>query len=159
MNNTDASARLPFRLAIAGLVAGAAAHVLAYAGGPAWMVWLGAPPSIVASRAAGSWPALVGTLGIAVVLLVLALACWVPARTTVHRLGLALLALLFVLRGLLVLPYWAGLRAWRTPIGHFVVRGESFAAGSLVVLAIGLLVAGGLFATRPHRFISSRADP
>ncbi|SFJ78446.1 hypothetical protein SAMN03159338_2314 [Sphingomonas sp. NFR04] len=159
MNSTDASARLPFRLASAGLAAGAAAHVLAFAVGPAWMVWLGAPPSIVASRAAGSWPAPVGTLGITVVLLALAIACWMPARTIVHRLGLALLALLFVLRGLLVLPYWAGLRDWRTPIGHFVVRGESFAAGSLVVLAIGLLVAGGLLCARPHRFISSRANP
>lgn len=123
------------------------------------MAWLGAPRSTVASRMAGSWPALAGTLGIAVVLLGFAVACRMPARTTVHRLILALLALLFVLRGLLVLPYWAGLRDWRTPIGHFVVRGESFAAGSLVVLAIGLLVAGGLFATRPHRLISSRADP
>jgi len=77
----------------------------------------------------------------------------------VHRAALGALALLFILRGLLVLPYWAGLRDLRTPFGHFVILGGSFAAGSIVVLAIGLLVAGGLRGSRPHRITSSRANP
>ncbi|WP_168846601.1 hypothetical protein [Sphingomonas sp. S2M10] len=159
MTNTPVLGVRLFRLAAFGLVAGAAAHLLAYAGGPAWMAWLGAPPSIIASRIAGTWPALAGTLGIAVLLLGLAAACCAPASGAAHRLLLAALALLFILRGLLVLPYWAGLHGLRTPIGRFVLLGDSFAAGSLVVLAIGLLLAGGLGASRPGRLISSPANP
>ncbi len=158
MSNTQDPARLAFRLACLGLVFGAAVHLLAYWGGPAWMAWLGAPPSVVASRVAGTWLALIGTLLIAAALAGLAALCWAPVRSALHRAALAGLAGLFVLRGLLVLPYWAGQQDWRTPIGHFVVTGGSFAAGSLVVLAIGLLVAGGLLATRPSRLTSSRAD-
>lgn len=159
MSNTRVSGDLAFRVAGLGLFLGAAAHLLAYWAGPIWIAWIGAPPSIVASRAAGSWPALAGTLVIAGALAGLAALCWIPARGGVHRGALGALAVLFVLRGLLVLPYWVGLRDLRTPLGHFAILGGSFAAGSLVVLAIGLLVAGGLLATRPQPLTSSPADP
>lgn len=159
MNNTQEAGRRAFGAASAGLVAAAAAHLLAYGGGAGWMAWLGAPPSIVASRAAGSWPALAGTLAIMGVLLLLAGACRVPVRNLPHRALLTATALLFVARGLLVLPYWAGVREWRTPLGRFVVSGDSFAAGSLVVLVLGLLVAGGLLASPRPRITSSPASP
>lgn len=159
MNNTLGAGRIAFGLASLGLLFGAAVHVFAWWAGPDWMAWLGAPPSVVASRAAGGWPALLGTLILAGGLAALAALCWIPARGGMHRLALGVLALLFFARGLLVLPYWAGLRNLRTPFGHFVISGGSFAPGSLVVLAIGLLVVGGLLGTRPHRLTSSRADP
>ncbi|WP_040598541.1 hypothetical protein [Sphingomonas elodea] len=159
MDNTRLSGRLPFLLASLGLLFGAAVHLFAYRAGPAGMAWLGAPPSVVTSRAAGSWPALIGTLIPVAALAGLAILCWIPARTRVRRIALGALAFLFVLRGLLVLPYWAGLRDLRTPFGHFVLLGDAFVPGSLVVLAIGLMVAGGLLGTRPPDLTSSRADP
>ena len=159
MNNTQKPGRLAFRFACLGLVFGAAIHLFAYWAGPNWMTWLGAPPSIVMARAAGGFPALAGTLLIASGLTVLALLCWIPVRGAAHRLALWALALLFLARGLLILPYWAGLRALHTPLGHFVIRGDSFAAGSLIVFAIGALVAGGLLGTRSQSVTSWRADP
>lgn len=159
MSNTLGAGCLAFGFASLGLLFGATVHLFAWWAGPDWLAWLGAPPSVVASRAAGSWPALLGTLILAGGLVALAALCWIPARGDMHRMALAVLALLFVARGLLVLPYWAGLRDLHTPFGHFVILGGSFAPGSLVVLAIGLLVAGGLLCTRPHRLTSSRADP
>jgi len=159
MNNTQVSGRLAFGLAGIGLAFGAAVHLAAYAAGPAWMAWLGVPPVVLASRAAGTWLAPAGTMLIAGLLLGLAALCRVPAQGRLHRAALAGIAGLFVLRGLLVLPYWAGLRDLRTPIGRFVILGDSFAAGSLLVLAIGLLMAAGLVATRRQPLTSSRADP
>lgn len=159
MNNTHSADRLAFRMASHGLLFGAAAHLFAWWAGPDWVAWLGAPPSVVASRAAGSWPALVGTLILAGGLVALAALCWIPARSGLHRLALGVLALLFVARGLLVLPYWAGLRDLHTSFGHLVLQGGAFPSGSLLVLAIGALVAGGLLATRPRPLTSSRADP
>ncbi|OAN65952.1 hypothetical protein [Sphingomonas sp. TDK1] len=159
MGNTPAAGVLAFRLARLSLLVGAGIHLLAYWGGPAWMAWLGAPPSIVAARAAGGWSAPIGTLAIAAALAGLAVACLPPVSQRPRRAVLAAVAVLFVLRGLIVLPYWAGQRDWRTPLGHFVVRGDWFAAGSLAALAIGLLLAGGLIATRPRRLTSWRAGP
>ncbi|WP_294335126.1 hypothetical protein [uncultured Sphingomonas sp.] len=145
MSDTLGADRRALRLASLGLLFGAAVHLFAWWAGPAWMAWLGAPPSAIASRAAGSWPALVGTLILAGGLVALAVLCWIPVRGTMHRLA----------RGLLVLLYWAGLRDLHTPFGNFVILGGAFAPGSMVVLAIGLLVAGGLFGTRPHHLTSS----
>lgn len=159
MSNTQGSGPVAFGLAGSALAFGAAIHLAGYEAGPAWMAWLGAPPIVLASRAAGTWLAPIGTLLIAGMLLGLAALCRVPARGWLHRATLAGIAGLFVLRGLLVLPYWAGLRALRTPVGRFVILGDSFTAGSLLVLAIGLLLAGGLAATRRQPLTSSRADP
>lgn len=117
------------------------------------MAALGAPPSIVASAAAESWPALLGTLAVAALLMGLALCCVLAgkrtARSVLLRRVLAVVAVVFLARGLLVLPFVvAGQREWRTPIGRIVVTGDWFAAGSLIVLAIGALMILGVYQTR-----------
>jgi hypothetical protein len=154
------STRLPsawaFDFAATGLVAGAMVHLAAWSGGPRWMAALGAPPSIVASAAAGSWPALLGTLAITALLIGLALCCVLATRRTVksvllHRVA-ALVAVIFLARGLLIVPFVvAGQREWRTPIGKIIVTGDWFAAGSLVVLTIGALMALGVYQTRSQQ--------
>lgn len=154
------STRMPsawaFHFAATGLVAGAVVHLTAWLGGPRWMAALGAPPSIVASAAAGSWPALLGTLAIVALLIGLALCCFLAAartaRSALLRPILALASVIFVARGLLVVPFVvAGQREWRTPIGKIIVTGDWFAAGSLVVLAIGTLMALGVYQIRSEQ--------
>lgn len=149
MSSTHTPSAWAFHLAAAGLVAGAVVHLAAWLGGPRWMAALGAPPSIVASAAAGSWPALLGTLAIVALLIGLALCCFLAAAKTARldllRPILALASVIFVARGLLVVPFVvAGQRDWRTPIGKIIVTSDWFAAGSLIVLAIGTLMALGV---------------
>ena len=153
MNNTHRPGARALDLAALGLLAGALVHVAAWVAGPAWVAALGAPPSIVASAAAGGWAAALGTLAIAALLTGLALCCLAVARgkgaLAIQRAVLALFGAIFLVRGLLVLPFlFTGQRDWRTPIGHFIVTGPWFAAGSLVVLAIGLLMLTGLRQSR-----------
>lgn len=145
-----------FDLAATGLIAGAMVHLAAWLGDPRWVAALGAPPSIVASAAAGSWPALLGTLAVVTWLISLALCCFLAARMAGRliflRGVLALVAVVFLARGLLVVPFvMAGQREWRTPIGKIVATGDWFVAGSMVVLAIGALVALGVYQTRSQR--------
>ncbi|WP_156356169.1 hypothetical protein [Sphingomonas sp. Leaf22] len=54
----------------------------------------------------------------------------------------------------------ASQRDWRTPIGRFVVTGQYFTAGSIVVLAIGMLIGIGLFHSRSKQHgIPTLAQP
>jgi hypothetical protein len=151
-----------------GLLAGAVVHLAAWLGGPRWMAALGAPPSIVASAAAGSWPALLGTLAIAALLVGIALSCLLVARRRgrliFHRIALGVVAVIFLARGLLVVPFIvAGQREWHTPAGKIIVTGDWFAAGSLVVLVIGALICVGLYQNQPgtkrSRITPSSATP
>ena len=152
MNNTQAPGKRAFDLAATGLLLGVLVHAVAWLGGPRWLAALGAPSSIVASAAAGTWPAVLGTLAITALLAILALCCFRTARGTrssFQRGVLALFAVVFLTRGLLVLPFvLIDQRDWRTPLGHFVVTGQCFVPGSLVVLAIGVLISVGLIRTR-----------
>lgn len=143
----------PLGLAAIGLMSGALIHIAAWIAGPSWVEALGAPPSIVASTAARSWPSLLGTLIIAAMLAGLALCCLMSLRgdkaRRVQRGILTAAALFFLARGLLVIPYvFAAQREWYTPIGRFVVTGRWFTAGSMVVLAIGILISLGLVQSR-----------
>ena len=136
------------------LVAGAAVHVAAYLAGPAWLATLGAPPSVIDSARDGGWLAPAGTFAIAALLAVLAAYCLggagIVRRLPMTRSVLILFATIFVLRGLLVGPVLiAGQREWITPLGRFVANGTTFVEGSLVVLAIGVLMAIGIVA-RAH---------
>ncbi|WP_294392722.1 hypothetical protein [uncultured Sphingomonas sp.] len=156
MSTTRVAPILAFDLAPGGLIAGAAVHLAAWFKGPRWMAALGAPPPIVSSAAAGSWPALLGKLAIAALLIGLALSCILVARKTakmtVLRCALGLFAVIFFVRGLLVVPFIAARRReWRTPVGKMIVTGDWFAAGSPVVLAIGVLIGLGLHQTRSQR--------
>lgn len=142
-----------FDLAALALLVGAIVHVGAWSAGPWSMAALGAPPSIVASRAAGSWPALLGTLAIATLLGGLALACFMVTRVgrvqRTQRFVLTLISAIFLVRGSLALPFiFADRREWQTPIGHFVAAGQWFVVGSVVVLAIGVLIGIGLIQSR-----------
>lgn len=83
----------------------------------------------------------------------LALCCFLAARRTARsvllRRFVGLTAVIFLTRGLLVVPFIvAGQREWRTPIGKFIVTGDWFAVGSLAVLAIGALMGLGIYQTR-----------
>ena len=139
----------PFMAAGWALVAGAAVHVAALAGGARWLALLGAPPAVVASSVQGTWLAPVGTLIIAGVLIIFALYCLSAAgrfaRLPAARPVLAVFAALLIARGLLALPFllWDQ-HQWVTPIGRFVVNGPFFAVGSLIVLAIGASIATGI---------------
>lgn len=160
MPSTPYCGRRLLELAAAGLACGAAIHIVAWVGGPSWVEALGAPPSIAASTAARTWPALLGTGVIAAMLTGLALCCVLMARLDrdrpQRRWILRIAAVVFVARGLLVVPYaLADKREWRTPIGHFVVTGHWFAAESVVVLAIGMLISIGLFRSE----LEVNADP
>lgn len=152
VNNTQAPGKRAFDLAATGLLLGVLVHAGAWLGGAPWLAALGAPPSIVASAAAGTWPAVLGTLAITALLAILALYCFGAARGTkssFQRGVLALFAVVFITRGSLVLPFvLVGQREWRTSLGHFVVTGQCFVAGSLVVLAIGILISIGLIRSR-----------
>ncbi|WP_313442485.1 hypothetical protein [Novosphingobium sp.] len=156
MNSTHPPLGLALDLSATGLLAGAVVHLAAWLGGPQWMAALGAPPSIVASAAIGSWPALLGTLAIAALLVGMALSCFLVARRRTRliflRGTLGIFAVILLARGLLVVPFiFAGQRKWRTPAGKIIVTGDWFAAGSLVVLAIGALICLGLYQTRSER--------
>lgn len=156
MSNTRPPHGLTLDLSAIGLLVGAVVHLGAWLGGPRWMAALGAPASIVASAAAGSWYALVGTLAIAALLIGMALLCFLVARQRgrllFFRSVLGIFAVILLARGLLVVPFiFAGQQEWRTPAGKIIVTGDWFAAGSFVVLAIGTLICLGLYRTRSER--------
>jgi len=164
MRNTRRPGRKPLFFAEVGLAGGAAIHLAAWTAGPSWVEALGAPSSIVASTAARSPATAIGTSVIVAILVGLALCCRSVsvvdrgAGRRRHILGVA--AALFVARGLLVIPYWlSGTREWRTPIGHFAVTGRWFAEGSIVVLAIGVLIGIGLIRSGRAEGSQVLADP
>lgn len=129
-------------LAIGGLgvFAGAGVHIVALMGGPSWIEFLGAPPSVVRSAAEGTWLAPAGALGIAALLTVWGLYAfsgtgWIrplPLLKTV----LGGVALIFIVRGLIVIPF-LGRADWASPIEVFAV------AASVFVLLLGIAYAIG----------------
>lgn len=136
-----------FIAAAVGLTAGALLHVAALAGGPKWIAFVGAPASVVASAKTGTWLAPVGALGITALLLVLALYCLsaagkirpLPFRSTV----LAVVAALFVIRGLIIIPWLVSGRVkWSVLLDLFIV------SSSLTILAIGAALICGLLRSK-----------
>jgi hypothetical protein len=95
-------------LAAAIAVAGALIHVAAIPAGPAWYAYFGAPPAVVASARAGTWPAPVGA---AVIALLMAMCGWyagaalgIVRRPPLLRTGLAAMAAVCLPRALILAP-------------------------------------------------------
>lgn len=136
-------ARSSYAVAGCGLLAGALLHVVVLIGGTDWIAFVGAPPSVVDSSREGTWLAPVSTLGIALLLTVWALYAFSAAdlmrRLYFVRTMLSIVAVVFILRGLIIAPALAAGRVnWRAPIDLFIV------SSSLFILAIGVLLAIGL---------------
>lgn len=100
------SSRLWIGLAAAIAVLGALIHVAAIPAGPAWYAYFGAPPGVVASARAGTWPAPVGAFVIA---LLMATCAWYACaalgtvrRPPLLRTGLATMAAICLVRALLL---------------------------------------------------------
>jgi len=133
-----------------GLLAGALLHVVVLVGGPDWIAFVGAPASVVDSARSGTWLAPVGALSIAVLLALWALyafsAAGVVRRLPLLRTVLVFISVVFIVRGLIIIPALAGGRInWRAPIDLFVV------ASSLLILTLGLSIAAGLTGCRNLR--------
>lgn len=138
-------ARAGYVFAACGLLAGALLHVVVLIGGPDWIAFVGAPPSIVESAREGTWLAPVSALGIALLLTIWALYAF-SAAGFVRRLPycgpmLTFVAVVFVLRGLIIAPALvAGRVNWRAPIDLFIVTSSLFILAIGVFLTIGLAV-------------------
>lgn len=143
MVTKSAVARVSYVFAACGLLAGALLHVVVLIGGPDWIAFVGAPPSIVESARDGTWLAPVSTLGIALLLMIWALYAY-SAAGNVYRLPfcrsmLMFVAVVFVLRGLIITPaLFAGRVNWQAAIDLFIVT------SSLSILAIGVSLTIGL---------------
>ncbi|WP_309629779.1 hypothetical protein [Brevundimonas sp.] len=125
-----------------GVLMGAGLHVVALIGGPRWIEFVGAPPSVVQSASQGTWLAPAGALGIAALLTVWALYAFsgagrirpLPMLKTV----LGGVALIFLTRGMISLPFLS--RAdWTSPIEIFAV------AASVFVFVLGAAYAVGFW--------------
>ena len=97
-------------IALAAAIAamGALIHLAAIPAGPAWYAYFGAPPSVVASARAGTWPA---PAGAAVIALLMAACGWyasaalgIVRRPPLLRTGLAAMAAVCLPRALVVVP-------------------------------------------------------
>ena len=102
------SSRPWIQLAAAIAAVGALIHVAAVPAGPAWYAYFGAPPGVVASARAGTWPAPVGAFVIA---LLMATCAWYACaalgavrRPPLLRTGLAVMAAICLVRALLLPP-------------------------------------------------------
>ena len=102
------SSRPWIRLAAAIAAIGALVHVAAVPAGPAWYAYFGAPAGVVESARAGTWPAPVGALVIA---LLMATCAWYACaalgavrRPPLLRTGLAAMAAVCLVRALLLPP-------------------------------------------------------
>jgi hypothetical protein len=99
----------PWILLAAAIAAiGALIHLAAIPAGPAWYACFGAPPDVVASARAGTWPAPVGAFVIA---LLMATCAWYACaalgavrRPPLLRTGLAVMAAICLVRALLLPP-------------------------------------------------------
>jgi hypothetical protein len=99
----------PWILLAAAIAAiGALIHLAAIPAGPAWYASFGAPPDVVASARAGTWPAPVGAFVIA---LLMATCAWYACaalgavrRPPLLRTGLAVMAAICLVRALLLPP-------------------------------------------------------
>jgi hypothetical protein len=132
-----------FLIAAALLFAGAILHVAALIGGPSWIAFVGAPREVVESASRGTWLAPVGALGITSLLLLLAVYAMSAAavfRTFPFlRSTLTFFALIFIVRGLIIIPaLLQGRFNWQAFHDLFVV------GSSAVILAIGLTLSIGL---------------
>lgn len=87
---------------------GAAIHIGAIFGGAAWYAFFHAPPSIVVSAQAGTWPAPVSALVIAALMAICGAyafsAAGVVRRLPLLRTALITIAGICLLRGLLLIP-------------------------------------------------------
>lgn len=96
--------------AISGCVLGGLVHILALMAGPYWMEFLGAPPAVIQSASDGTWLAPVSTLAIASLLFLWSLyglsALGYILRLPLLRVGNGLIALVLILRGGFVIPYF-----------------------------------------------------
>lgn len=129
--------------AASGLAAGAVLHVIILLAGPEWIAFAGAPAAVVQSAEMGTWLAPISTLAITALLAALALGSIHVAGHVRQRLWLrivlAAFALVFVIRGLIIVPALLANRVnWQAPVDLFIV------ASSGAVLAIGVLLAAGL---------------
>ncbi|WP_374322051.1 hypothetical protein [Brevundimonas sp.] len=130
-----------------GMLFGALLHLAALLGGPYWIAFVGAPPSVVRSAEAGTLLAPVSTFAIIGLLVVWALYAFSGAgilrQLPFRRLMLAAVAVIFTLRGLVILPFLHRVD-WRSMHDLFVVFSSGF------ILAIGASYALGLWLTLRH---------
>jgi len=130
-------------LATAIAVAGVVIHVGAVFGGPSWFAFFNAPPGVVASAREGTWLAPVSALIIAGLMAVCALyagsVVGLVRRPPLQRLGLASMAAVCLLRGL-VLPLLA--------IGHPELRNTFEVVSAIIWFAAGVGFAVGFRNTK-----------
>lgn len=150
--NTQRSSRAAVWAAYAGwgCLVGAAAHVIGIIMGPDAIAFMGAPKDYVSALRAGDWVVPVGvTLGIAVLLCIWAAYAFSAAgrlpRLPLQRLVCALVAAVFLVRGLFFFPMlW-----WLTKVAAKDLPFMAFhTLASLFVLTLGL---GFAFAYRLSR--------
>ncbi|MBV1776353.1 hypothetical protein KSF73_11585 [Burkholderiaceae bacterium DAT-1] len=122
---------------------GVCIHVLAIPGGAAWFKFFGAPPFVVHSAEQGTWIAPVGSLIIAVLM---GMCAWYAAavlgwvrRPPLHRLGLAAMACVCIVRGIL-LPVMA--------VSHPELLNRFEVIAAVVWFAAGVGFAFGVVALR-----------
>ncbi|HEY2346923.1 MAG TPA: hypothetical protein VGH80_13780 [Xanthomonadaceae bacterium] len=133
-------------LAGCGASVGALIHIAAVLGGPSWYVFFRAPPFIVASARAGTWPAPTSALAIALAMGICAAYAFSAAgrlpRLPLLRTGLAIVAVVCLLRGVLLVPF---------VVLHPSLVDTFAVVGSLVWLAVGACFA--------LSFLSCKANP
>jgi hypothetical protein len=97
-------------IALAAVIAalGALIHIAAVRAGPSWYAFFGAPPAVVASARAGTWPAPAGAI---VIGLLMAICAWYACaalgmvrRPPLLRTGLATMAAVCLPRALILAP-------------------------------------------------------
>ncbi len=125
-----------------GVLLGALLHVGVLIGGPEWIAFVGAPPSIVQSAREGTWLAPVTTLGIAAVLTFWALYAfsgigWIRPLPLLKPV-LGFVAFIFIVRGVMVLPF---LKQANMSSGFDLFA----AAASFFILVVGCAYALGLY--------------
>ncbi|MEM7767221.1 MAG: hypothetical protein AAF253_06995 [Pseudomonadota bacterium] len=123
--------RLAVQLGATALVAAAIYHVVLLFGPPDWTAFAGAPPEVVQSLEEGTWHAPVSILFIAAALVAMAAYGYSAAgRLPLLRLGLWVIAVLFLLRGAMIVP--------QLTTADFSLAFDRFHLfASLVVLLIG----------------------
>lgn len=123
-----------------GVLLGALLHVGVLTGGPDWIAFVGAPASIIQSARDGTWLARAGALGVAALLTVWALYAFSGAgvirRLPLLRTVLAAIAVIFLLRGLVIVPF-LGRVNWRHPIDLSIVSSSFFILGLGAAYALG----------------------
>lgn len=129
-----------------GLIAGSLLHCAVLAAGPKWIAFVGAPDVIVVSAMNGTWVAPAATLTIAAFLAGLALYSLAAAAIVRPLPGvkpvLWTAALVFVMRGLLIVPALVlGRFNWRAPVDLFITVSSAGIATIGLALVAGLILA------------------